>query len=91
MFHSPTEGARAAARNGVAILSGAFVGVKDGEVGAVSCRQLAYVEIYDGGNGTAAGKVWILVVQSVMEPRCKNIADDQTRKGGPDHMTLGST
>jgi hypothetical protein len=47
---------------------------------------LAFVEIYDG-NGTAAGKVWILVVQSVMGPRCKNIADNMTFRSGPDHDT----
>ena len=61
-FHSPTEGARSVARNGASVLSGAYVKVAEGEIGAVSCRQLAWVETYDG-NGTAAGKPWTAVVQ----------------------------
>ena len=83
-FHSPTEGARSVARNGAAVLSGAYVKVAEGEIGAVSCRQLAWVETYDG-NGTAAGKPWTAVVQSVMGSQCKNIADNRAGKGGPDH------
>ena len=61
--------------------------MKEGEPGAANGPQIAWVEIYDGNGTAAAGKPWPAVVQSVMGPRCKNIADDQTQKGGPDHDT----
>ena len=83
-FHDSTPGALALTRNGVAVLDGSYVGVKEGELGAASCLQICFVETYDG-NGPAAGRTGSLVVQSVMGPRCKNIADDGTAKSGPDH------
>jgi hypothetical protein len=39
-FHQPDEGALRGARDGASILSGEFIGVKDGEVGSASCPQL---------------------------------------------------
>ena len=83
-FHDPTPGALSLALNGVAVLDGSYVNVKEGELGAASCLQICFVETYDG-NGPAAGRTGSLVVQSVMGPRCKNIADDGTAKSGPDH------
>ena len=70
-FHDSTPGALALTRNGVAVLDGSYVGVKEGELGAASCLQICFVETYDG-NGPAAGRTGSLVVQSVMGPRCKN-------------------
>ena len=83
-FHDSTPGTLALTRNGVVVLDGSYVGVKEGELGAASCLQICFVETYDG-NGPAGGKTGSLVVQTVMGPRCKNIADDRTAKSGPDH------
>jgi hypothetical protein len=56
-------------------LSGEFIGVKDGEVGAANCPEICWRESYDGdGLGTAYSKV----LQAVMGQHRKNIADDQT-------------
>ena len=83
-FHQPDEGALRGARDGEAVLSGEFIGVKDGEVGAANCPEICWRETYEGDG---LGSVYARVVQAVMGQHCKNIADDQTQKGGPDYSS----